>query len=239
MQQPIEPGQITVGEVVAQNYHAAGVFREYGMDFCCGGGITLQKACEEKSIDPEELVTRLKGIPWAENESGANYKAWQPDFLIDHIVSRHHRFVREKVVEISAYAAKVARVHGERHPENIEIYQLFQQLATDLMAHLEAEEERLFPLVKELLDARLSGKAPSEELLRTLKSELVSMVDDHEQAGAILARFRELSNDYTPPEDACTTYRILYQNLKAFEEDLHLHVHLENNILMPKTERLV
>lgn len=239
MKQPIEPGLITVGEVVAQNYHAAGVFREYGMDFCCGGGITLEKACKEKDIDPEELVARLLGIPWVESESGTNYKAWQPDYLIDHIVSRHHRFVREKVVEISAYAAKVARVHGERHPENIEIHQLFQQLATDLMAHLEAEEERLFPQVKELLEARLSGKAPSEELLRDLKSELASMVDDHEEAGAILAKLRELSNDYTPPADACMTYRILYQNLEAFEEDLHLHVHLENNILMPKVERLI
>lgn len=228
-----------IGDIVADNYHAAGVFKEFGIDFCCGGGISLEKACEKKNLDINDVLSKLNQLQATNQTSDQNYKAWEPCFLIDHIEQTHHNFVRTKTSEITGYAAKVARVHGERHPHNVEIYNKFVALSKELLDHLESEEERVFPLIRQLYSARMRGETVSKEIINYLREELDLMVDDHDGAGAIMKNIRELSNNFTPPQDACATYRILYQNLAGFEEDLHKHVHLENNILFKKAEQLV
>lgn len=229
--------EATVGEIVAQNYHAAGVFRQYGLDFCCGGGISLQKACEKHNIPTDDIVNDLMSIPWGESSPGENYRAWEPDYLIDYIEEKHHRFVRTKTDEIAGYAAKVARVHGECHPENIEIYKKFVHLSHELLNHMEEEEKVVFPLIKKMHSARINGQAVDEELKEELRRQLERMTGDHEGAGEVMDSIRGLSNNFTSPADACTTYQILYYNLEGFESDLHKHVHLENNILFKKAEK--
>lgn len=228
-----------VGDIVAENYHAAGVFREFGIDFCCGGGKPLADVCNKKGIQLNTVTEQLEKIFGKAQESTHNYNNWSPAFLIDYINNTHHRFVRKKTEEICAYASKVARVHGERHPENIAIFKKFVELSNELIEHLEAEEDTVFPLIKRIEENIQKGISPSKDELNALKSELEHMVDDHEGAGSIMAEIRELSNDFTPPRDACATHRILYQNLAGFEEDLHKHVHLENNILFRKAENLL
>lgn len=231
--------QSTIGDIVSDNYHAAGVFREYGIDFCCGGGKLLSDVCEKKGVPIDEIADKLKSAPWVNRSSGDNYNEWSPDFLVDYIVNTHHTFVRQKTDEVVNYAAKVAKVHGERHPENVEIFRKFVSLSNELMQHLNDEESRVFPLIKSVYEKRQNGVAPSESEVTELKGELRQMEKEHEVAGELMAEIRELSNEFNPPQDACTTYRILYQNLAGFEEDLHKHVHLENNILFKKMERLV
>lgn len=231
--------QSTIGEIVSDNYHAAGVFREYGIDFCCGGGKLLGDVCESKGIPFDEVVDRLKSAPWVNHSSGDNYNAWSPDFLVDYIINTHHTFVRKKSDELAGYAAKVAKVHGERHPENVEIFKKFITLTNELLEHLNEEENRVFPLIKKVYGKRQTGQIPGENEISELNEELIQMVEEHEVAGSIMAEIRELSNEFTPPQDACATYRILYQNLADFEKDLHKHVHLENNILFKKMERLI
>lgn len=235
----IDPNTTQIGDIVADNYHAAGIFKEFGIDFCCGGGVTLKKACEKRDLNPDDVMTKLNLLHSNNTDSDQNYQAWEPGFLIDHIERTHHNFVRTKTSEITAYAAKVAKVHGGRHPENIKIYDRFLRLSLELLAHLEAEEKRVFPLIREILDTKMQGKSVSRELTDSLREELELMVDDHDEAGDVMKELRELSNNFTPPEDACATYRILYQNLAGFEEDLHKHVHLENNILFKKAEQLI
>lgn len=231
--------QITVGEIVSDNYHAASVFRHYGIDFCCGGGITLAEACKKKGVNPDELTEQLKSAPWVNRSSGDNYNDWTPDFLVDYIVNTHHKFVRQKTEEVAGYAAKVAKVHGGRHPENVEIFKKFITLSNELMEHLNEEETRVFPLIKNVYEKRQNGEVPNDSEISELKAELSQMAEEHEVAGSLMAEIRDLSNQFTPPLDACATYRILYQNLAGFEEDLHKHVHLENNILFKKMERLI
>jgi len=227
-----------IGDIVAGNYHAAGVFKQFGIDFCCGGGVTLQKACETRNINIEEVLSKLALLGPANQNPSQNFNAWEPGYLIAHIEQTHHNFVRTKTSEINAYAAKVASVHGSRHPENVEIYEKFLALSQELLQHLQAEEERVFPLIQEIFDTRMRGESVSKEMVNSLREELDLMEDDHEGAGDIMKEIRELSNNFTPPADACATYRILYQNLAGFEEDLHKHVHLENNILFKKAEKL-
>lgn len=228
-----------IGDIVADNYHAAGIFKEFGIDFCCGGGVSLKKACEKKNLDIENVVSKLNLLQSVNVSPDQNFNAWEPGFLIDHIEETHHNFVRTKTIEITAYAEKVVSVHGERHPENIAIYEKFVALTRELLNHLEAEEERVFPLIRTIFEARMRGETISEELIDSLRKELVLMEDDHEEAGNVMKEIRELSNQFTPPADACRTYEILYLNLAGFEEDLHKHVHLENNILFKKAEQLV
>lgn len=228
-----------IGDIVTDNYHAAGVFKEYGIDFCCGGGKPLSVVCEKSGIPVEEVIGKLERIPWNRSTGKQNYKDWDAKFLIDYIINIHHSFVRTKTKEIAAYAAKVARVHGDRHPENIEIFKSFISLSNELMEHLEAEEATVFPLIKKIVEMQVNSEPVLKMEKEKLKGQLSLMIGDHEGAGQLMADIRELSNDFTPPADACRTYQILYQNLAGFEEDLHKHVHLENNILFRKAEKML
>lgn len=232
-------GTSIVGEIVADNFHTADVFNKYGIDFCCGGGITLSEACRNKGISINQLSQEIREINSRKTFSGDNFIAWEPSFLIDYIIATHHNFVRNKIGEISAYAEKVASVHGERLPENVEIFKQFTALTKELVQHLEDEEQTVFPLITSVSEKRKRGIEPSDKELDELKKQLALMVGDHDGAGSIMANIRALSNNFSPPEDACTTFRILYQNLALFEEDLHKHVHLENNILFKKAEELL
>ena len=229
----------TVGDIVSENYHAAGVFRQFGIDFCCGGGKLLSDVCEKKELSLKAVQVELEKLACSDQEENERYDDWTPSFLIDYIENNHHAFVRRKCPEIAAYAAKVARVHGGRNPENKEIFSVFSLLANELMEHLESEETTVFPLIKSVSEAQENGQAIPAGKFRALRKELEQMEEEHEAAGESMKRIRELSNSFTPPQDACATYKILYKNLEGFEEDLHKHVHLENNILFKKAEALL
>lgn len=231
--------EMNVGDIVASNYNAAGVLKEYGIDFCCGGGISLAKACENKGADINKVASEIVQLSDGNSDGRHNFKDWEPGFLIDYIINNHHSFVRRKVEEITAYAAKVAKVHGQRHPENVEIYRHFITLANEMIEHLESEEVRVFPLIKKIEASIKNGQTPEKKWVENLRKELLLMEDEHETAGDLMKVIHELSNGFTPPSDACATYQILYQNLKGFEDDLHQHVHLENNILFKKAEQFV
>lgn len=228
-----------VGEIVSENYHTAGIFKEFGIDFCCGGGKPLNEVCKAKGVALNDVIEKLNNIPSPTAGNTHNYKEWEASFLIDYIINTHHAFVRTKTEEIAAYAAKVAKVHGERHPENIQIYKLFVTLANELIEHLKDEESTVFPLINKLSTKLKNGESLLDSERDELREQLSLMVDDHDGAGQLMADIHSLSHNFTPPEDACRTYQILYQNLAGFEEDLHKHVHLENNILFKKAEKLL
>ncbi|MDZ7716792.1 MAG: iron-sulfur cluster repair di-iron protein [Balneolaceae bacterium] len=224
----------TVGEIVADDYRAAGVFKKYGLDFCCGGGKSLADACERKGLNAETLLQEIEEII-QENDDRENYNDWSPSFLIDYIVNNHHYFVRTKLPEIKAYAEKVAKVHGKTYPVLNEMLGTFLVLKDEMLSHLDAEESILFPYVKKLCKAKEKGKKPAKELQSSTAAQAIAMMEkEHEEAGELMARLEEMSNGFNPPEDACTTFRVYFKNLKGFQEDLHKHVHLENNILFPK-----
>lgn len=227
----------TIGQIVADNYQAAEVFNAFDMDFCCGGDRTVDEACQGVDINPKEVWQALKELETDEARQ-ENYTEWSLDFLIDYIINNHHKFSREKLPEIGQYAKKVASVHGDRHPELQEIYYEFTKLHGDIINHLEKEEELLFPYVKRLVEAEKKDEQPKTPDFGEAANPISMMEHEHDQSGAVMEKIRELSDDFTPPDDACTTYRLLFENLKAFEKDLHKHVHLENNILFPKAIEL-
>ncbi len=226
----------TVGQLVAEDYRRAEVFRKYGIDFCCGGGRSLTEVCKEKNIDLDQLINDLKAVEKAPSDGkNLSFDEWELDFLADYIVNVHHRYVKENVPLLKEFTAKVARVHGEAHPEVIEIARLFEAIATELEQHMMKEEHILFPYIKELATVKNTpGQPLTPPPFGTVRNPVGMMIAEHDHAGELLKQIRQLSKDFTLPEDACNTYRVSYQKLEEFEADLHQHIHLENNILFPK-----
>ena len=167
-----------------------------------------------------------------------NFNELDPRFLVDYILNIHHAYVRKNAPLLIEFTTKVARVHGQANPEVIEIAELFKELVSELELHMMKEENILFPYIKRLVAFQGSNKAWDKPPFGSVQNPISMMEMEHEHAGNAMAEIRKLSNHFTPPEHACTTYRVSYLKLKEFEEDLHKHVHLENNILFPKASAL-
>lgn len=228
----------TIGEIVAADYRTAKVFETHGIDFCCGGKVALSAICQEKGINPDTLLREIAAIKTEQIDRSQNYTSWELPFLVDYIVNTHHAYLKENDEQIAAYARKIAEVHGVHHPEVIEISDIFQKIATDMAEHLREEEEDFFPTVKRAAAEKKAGNAPSKEDSNVIKESLEKLGREHEEIGDAIHTIRHLSKDYALPKDTCNTFMITYQMLKEFEDDLHKHVHLENNILFPKASQL-
>lgn len=231
--------EMTVSDIVSENYNAASIFKQYGLDFCCGGGITLKKACKNNKLDYHNILNQLQELFTQKTNGSFNYHAWEADYLIDYIIERHHQFVRNKTEELSPYLNKIARVHGQTNPINVEIYHRFNDLTAELLQHMEAEETIVFPLIKKIQQKRKRGESVTTEEMDQLQNQLDLMIDDHNNAGFLMNQIRELSNHFSTHPDACTTYKMVFANLEGFEENLHKHVHLENNILFKKASEML
>lgn len=227
----------TVADCVTENIKASHVFKKYGIDFCCGGGISIQKACEKKGVDFSLLAEDLKSIGNLE-ESEMDFDQLPLDELINHIVVKHHTYVEANIPLLLQYTQKVARVHGANNPELIKVEQLFQKVAGELAGHLKKEEMILFPFIKKMVQAEKDGTQIDIPHFNTVENPIKMMEDEHEFAGDIFKEIARITDNYTPPAYACNTYRALFDKLAEFEEDLHEHIHLENNILHPKALKL-
>lgn len=230
--------QKTIGEVVAADYRTAEIFERHGIDFCCGGKIPIIEACKSKGIDPATLISELESLQQEPVDRSQNYSSWTLSFLADYIVNTHHLYLKENDEQIVAYARKIASVHGERHPEVVQIAAIFEKIATDMVAHLKEEEEIFFPALKRAEAAKTNGSQPDAVDRETIRNSLVRLHRDHEEVGDAIHEIRHLANGFKIPDDVCNTFMLTYRKLEEFENDLHKHVHLENNILFLKAAQL-
>lgn len=226
-----------IGDVVAQNFRTAKIFEGFGLDFCCGGKKTIETACEEKGISTDAVIEALDNSEGG-SQTDMRYDKWSPDFLADYIVNNHHSYVLNSIPEIEQHLNKVVFKHGEKYPWMEKIVSIFTALKYELTAHMAKEEMMLFPYIKEMYDALQNKIDMPVPPFGTVESPIKVMEQEHEHAGDMMKQISALTNNFTPPEDACTTHRILLQELNEFEQDLHMHVHLENNILFPKASEL-
>jgi regulator of cell morphogenesis and NO signaling len=231
-------GEETIGEIVTRDIRKAKVFRKYGIDFCCGGKKTIAEVCEKKNIDPAKLSADLNESERDHSTMPGNPDKWELDFLANYIVNIHHAYVKNTIPVLLAWSQKVASVHGETHPETIRIAQLFGAIADELVPHMIKEENVLFPYVSLMVQASRENKKLSPVSFGTVDNPIRMMENEHEAVGELYMEIEKLSNQFTPPADACNTFKALYATLKEFEDDLFLHIHLENNILFPKAALL-
>lgn len=226
-----------IGEIVAHNFHTARVFEDHGLDFCCGGKKSIENACIEKGVDAEKLLAELELLDTS-SPSSAHFNKWEADFLTDYIINNHHSYVNNTVSTIEHHLQKVVSAHGERHPELAVLQGVFAELKDELLEHMAKEERMLFPYIKKLSFALKNSIEIPAAPFGTVGNPIKVMESEHDNAGLLVKKINMLTDAYTPPQDACTTYRVLFQELKEFEEDLHMHIHLENNVLFPKAKAL-
>lgn len=226
-----------IGAMVAEDFRTAAVFKKYGIDFCCKGGRTIADACEKKNIDEQKIYEEIENLP---KSGGANidFTSWPLDLLADYVEKTHHRYVEEKTPVLQAFLDKLCKVHGDRHPELFEIRELFDESAKDLAAHMKKEELILFPFVRNMIKAQQTGEALRQPHFGTVENPVNMMQHEHTVEGERFEKIATLTDGYTPPADACNTYKVAFAMLQDFENDLHTHIHLENNILFPKSIRL-
>ena len=226
--------QHSVGEVVANDYRTAAIFEKYGIDFCCKGHRSIDEACERKSIMTEEVMRDLKKHFSSENTDCPDYKSWPSAQLVDYIVEKHHRYVEETTPLLSRYLDKLCKVHGARHPELFEVHRLFTESAADLAQHMKKEELVLFPWIKGMVSASDDNVKKIRSSEPMVHQPVSILMHEHEAEGDRFQTIETLTNQYQVPADGCSTYKVAYQMLQEFQNDLHLHIHLENNILFPK-----
>jgi len=227
----------TVGELTAENAAFIEVFEDFGIDYCCGGGQSLEEACGNAGVETkkiEELLEKAEGDSAAPKAPETDFTSMSLAALCDHIVRRHHTFTRRENERITGLLEKVCVVHGARHAELFEIQKSFGFLRLELENHLLKEERVLFPYIAFMEGSLNFGQPVPPAPFGSTRNPVAVMVEDHDAASEFLREIRDLSKDFTIPADACTSYKMLYNALEEFERDLHLHIHLENNILFPK-----
>ena len=227
-----------VRDIVAEDFRAAAVFERLGIDFCCGGHRTLREACRDRQVNPLDVLLQMSEACDRRDQTVPRFADWPPDALIVYIVNHHHSYVRRVLPSIVAHTRKLAQTHGGKHAELKQIAGIFEDVADDLTAHMLKEEGVLFPYINTLATAIRLGEPVPRAAFGSVEKPIDMMEHEHEDAGRAMARIRELSRNYALPEGACTTYLACFRELEEFERDLHVHVHLENNVLFPKARAL-
>lgn len=222
--------------IVTDRFRTASVFEKYNLDFCCRGKKSLQDACREKKINPALVLLDLEKV-LEETEESIDFNAMTMKALAEYIVDKHHEYVNREMPVIQGYLQKVSSKHGGRYPQLHTINSIFTEVVRELEAHMQKEEKILFPRIAEAEKLQTeTGLLPIHPIY--INAPVSVMEHEHDHAGGMMQDIRELSGNYCPPADACTTFKLCYASLKAFEEDLHRHVHLENNILFKRAIEL-
>ncbi len=230
--------QTTVGEVAGSIPGSIPLFQEYQIDFCCGGGRTVSEVCREKGISFDQFLKRVTEAGESQRDSrlSEDWTAAPLSELIAHIVGRHHAYLNSELPRLAAMLAKVVGVHGSRHPESLlPLQTIYGKMKDELEQHMWKEENILFPMIEQMEAAKVEGKIVEAIPVR---GPIQVMEMEHESAGHALREIRRLTSDFQAPQDGCATYRALFEGLKAFEADMHQHIHLENNILFPRAAKL-
>jgi regulator of cell morphogenesis and NO signaling len=219
----------SVGSIVAENPDRARVFEKHRIDYCCGGKLPLTEACERRRVDLDTIISEIAAVDDAgRNGAEGDWTMAPLGELADHIVTKHHAYLAEELPRLETMSARVAKVHGDHAPEVKTLHEVFLNFRRELEEHAMKEEQVLFPWIKRM-EAGEQGPFNA-----SVANPIRCMEHEHDNAGAALERFRELTNGFEPPEGACNTWRVLYATLAVLEQDMHIHIHKENSILFPR-----
>ena len=228
----------TVRDIALEAPLTTRVFEEFKIDYCCGGRVDFSEACVNAGLDPAMVQEKLESVIRSASPVAQSTDDRSATQLVDHIVNTHHAFTRAELARLGPLMDKVASKHGESHPELIEIREKFFALNDELLPHMAKEEMVLFPYIKQIDYAAANGRPAPAPHFGTVRNPVRMMMFEHDAAGDILRRMRELASDYKTPEGACPSYGALYAGLEDLEKDLHQHIHLENNILFEQAIEL-
>lgn len=227
-----------VGAFVAHDYRTAATFKKYKIDFCCKGGKSISEVCQSKNLQEVELLDELQSVMSAVKTDDVDFTAWPLNQLADYIEKKHHKYVEETNPVLRQFLDKLCKVHGANHPELFEINAHFTACAGELTTHMKKEELILFPHIRKMVRLNEAGSPLETPTFGTVTNPIQMMMQEHETEGDRFELIAKLTDNYTTPADGCTTYKVTFQMLQEFENDLHRHIHLENNILFPAAVEL-
>jgi len=231
----------TVRELALEISEATRVFEKFGIDYCCGGGKVFSEACAAAGLSTDEVVQSLENEQRKTKsllDEAIDWRTRPLSELTSHIVATHHKFTRDELDRLIPLVSKVCSVHGENHAELLRVQGLFQNLYRDLIPHMHKEEMVLFPFIEQMNQAVNAGRPVPTPFFGTIQNPIRMMMMEHDRAGDILKELRQVSNGFTVPSDGCISYETLYKALAGLEQDLHEHIHLENNILFPRAAEM-
>jgi len=235
----IEPSSF-VTDIVINDYRTADVFRKYDIDFCCGGRWPLDIACQNRNLNTEEVIKELqKVMNQAASNAAIDFDSWDIDFLADYILNVHHSYLKKALPETKEQVDKFLDEHRKKFPELGEIETIMSQFLREMPPHMKQEEEVFFPYIKQIYHAHKHHESYARLLIRTLRKPIEEVMEkEHETTGSNLNKLRSITNNYTPPPNACLTHKVTFAKLKELDRDLVQHIHLESNILFPKAIKM-
>ena len=228
----------TLASIVTEHHQTVPVLEKYNLDFCCKGKRTLAEACTEKGLSIEEILKELEASSTNEKNNSMPFTEMSAEQLIGYILIHHHFYLKQSMPIIADHLTKVATKHGDRFPNMVAVLELFLHLKNEMTLHMQKEETILFPRIKEV-ESFYHFKQKKNLPTNYINGPVGLMENEHDEAGEIMYKIRQLTSSYTIPEGACTTFTVVLAELKEFEEDLHRHVHLENNILFPLADKMI
>jgi regulator of cell morphogenesis and NO signaling len=228
----------TVRDIALEQPSSIRVFEQYGIDYCCGGRKPLAEACAAKNLEVDAVIATLEAAAKGGAQNASDWTRASLEDLANHVVAKHHAYVKNELPRLAALAQRVVHRHGDTQAELPLIQSKLAQLDEELTQHLGKEEVVLFPYIAKLERASKSGTGAPHNCFGTVANPIAMMTSEHDDAGSLLAEIRDLSNQFTTPAGACPTYHAFYDGLREFEQDLHQHIHLENNILFPRAIEL-
>jgi regulator of cell morphogenesis and NO signaling len=223
-----------VKDIALSNPQTRQILEDAGVDYCCGGSESLHDACSSAEVSPDKILEQLKKNSQEVRRDAVNWTSAPLSELTHHIREKHHRYVRAAIPSIQALLVKVKAKHGPTHPEVAAIDELFAKMGREMIMHMQKEEQILFPYIDALEPATKCDCSIEPPFFQTVRNPIQAMMREHDSSGDLARQIRTASADYTPPADACRSFKALYEDLKRFELDLHEHVHLENNVLFPR-----
>ncbi|MBI2967307.1 MAG: iron-sulfur cluster repair di-iron protein [Bacteroidetes bacterium] len=230
---------LPLSELAIRRYQAIATLEKYGLDYCCHGDRSLEESCREKNLNIADVEDEIRRSHQTENPNpSSGFENMELNLLVDHILQVHHAFLRRQIPVISEHLSKVSTKHGDNHHEVKEITYCFAKLRSEIEYHMRKEEEILFPYICFLAEAASKGESINPPPFQSIRNPIRMMESEHEVAGDILKEIRKWSNNFQVPGDACTTFQVTYKELEEVEKDLHMHIHLENNILFPRSIEL-
>lgn len=226
-----------VGDIVRVNFKAAQLFEKNRIDFCCGGQITLSEACEKSDVDINNLIPELESLVRLNDPDSKYLEGLELDALSEYVVKRHHTYVKENIPFLKEKLQKLCEVHGQGHPELFDVAKLFSEGADNLTMHMQKEEFVLFPYIAQMVYMKKTGNIETNAV-GSVMNPINQMIAEHQVEGERFEKISQITQNYTPPADGCNTYQVTFKTLHEFEQDLHRHIHIENNILFKKAAEL-
>ena len=224
-----------VTDIVIQDYRTSFVFRKYGIDYCCGGKLPLQMVCETRGLDTELIKKELKEtLRTIQVSSSTNFNNWSVDFLVDYIINVHHLYLTTNFPEIIDILERFEQSHKSKYPYLPELLRTLHGLRDNLLPHLEHEQKIIFPYIKQIAHAYESHEPYAALLIRTLRKPFEN-ITSHKSIRKHLHILRALTNDYQPVPNACISHKVAFLKLKELDNDLVQYIHLECNILRPRS----